>query len=389
MQALSNDTPRLLFDVSVESPRHVNKKSVCTHLNVFRGYFWAGRKVAAEVPHNTRDPLEFAVQLPWTTRPQTFLEQRPQSKAKNMLPKEPNLHPTTVMLEFHYSTAKMTEFRFFACFDTVDLMRTGTLRLTAANNNMAMRNAVIDKSNIPKQYTVTVHLVSSSIPQHMLQTPNTQHGRVLRGNGTMRDSERLATWLHTMLGYVLTRPTPFQNLRTFVHTPKISGLFTDLPSLWETPGSNMPVIVPVYCTLNALVLNGFTRHDIQHSFHKLENIDTNRLLRTIRDIMMGFTMCKVEVTHPPSLLNTACEPDHSSHLTNAVTCHLDTGQISSRHAVWPARRRPTFCGRHEQRQHIFLARRLRRPLAARSELAGSTACNVCLFLLRDLRLHSQ
>eukprot|EP00961_Rhodomonas_salina_P244575 3305406-Rhodomonas_salina.3 len=272
-----------------------------THLNVFRGFFWEGAKVMYTSPETEKKYSQnlpgFNVVLPWAFRTPSFLESK--TWPKQQLQQYAN--PDTVFLEFHYTTKSTTEFRCATHFDMKTLIAKGSLALRAENNNHQTGNEQIQK-HIPKYCDLKVTLQQqehNDLPHSQMITPPALH---IDNIDMLPNSIAVAKWLHSFLHTFMRHPTPFQNLRTFLRTPNVSPLFTNLPQAWQTPGSTMPPIVPIYLFLNAMILNNYIQEDITHHFMRLKNVKTGRLLRVIRDTLLGFTMCPVEGKYTPDRL---------------------------------------------------------------------------------------
>lgn len=256
-------------------------------------------------------------------------------------------NPANVLLEFHHHTALHTspssesEFRFGTFFFIPDLCNKRQIRLHATNNNSLTGNPEVLRQKIPPIYIIQVTLLTPISPT-TFSTLSLQPNVHLSPSNLIPSSKTVGAWLQDAIHPLLLHSTTFQNLRTFLRSPNICLLYTHLPIMWKTIGSCVPPEVVLYMTLNAFIINGIplkgihtaTTHspavhfyyslltlntcfispfsfllrllrlyysmikiptEMDNDFPRLNNITTNKLLRVIRDILMGFTMCLTEV----------------------------------------------------------------------------------------------
>lgn len=299
--------PCISFVVTVTAPglaasplaNAQNNAPLCpaTHCNAFRGFFWHG--ASAELATAPRsDTAVFHITLKWAHRPPAFLEQHaPTHHAFS------RTNPEIVTLEFMHCTPTRSEFRGSCSFNVLDIFTTATT-YTADINAFLLGDANIDKSGIPPRLQVEIHNASASanciLPRRSHPHPLAPY--LLHMDKQYSVLDNAATdWISEVLKCFATHKTLFLNLRTYVRKPFLPLLFTDLPFMWARIGSALPPEIPLYCLANAVIVNGFSRHDLEDSLPNFLRVDTPLLLRLIRDTIMVSSSSSSPCLTPPSL----------------------------------------------------------------------------------------
>ena len=114
---------------------------------------------------------------------------------------------------------------------------------------------------------------------------------------------RIGDWIQSYLASTYpAQKTGFTLQRTLLVAPFMSALFTDLQTLfYAVHGTTLPPTVAVYLMINALRVHRMRPEDFERLCHKPNRTtsDAFRLLRLIRDVLVGWTMCRVEGRYNP------------------------------------------------------------------------------------------
>ena len=262
-----------------------------THCNAFRGYYWLGASAVASQASETS--VCFKIVMPWALRPPTFLETQ-----NNASPHPASFtDPYVISLDFIHTTPTRSEFRGNTSFSILDLEKQRTVHCEAHCNAFLLGDPTINRAQIPHVYTAFVtwdgfsgdyvrpdEHATEVVASLILQT---------RTLPEFKDTDAVQ-WVFDLLSAFASHHTLFKNLRTYTRLPFFPPNFTDLPVLWAHADSPMPPEIPLYLIANAAIVHDFTVTEVLVHLPRLENIRTPRLLRFVRDILMGFTMCLTE-----------------------------------------------------------------------------------------------
>jgi hypothetical protein len=270
---------KLIFEVQLISTLN---HAVSTHVNAFRGVMWE----AAAATNASKTEDKYRITLDWCQRSLRVLEN---PDGEQILRQVEGKEPGTVFLEFHYLTDKLAEFRCATHFNVKNLLLFNSIKIKAYNNNTFTGNPQMAKHEVPVSYEVNINLINAT----GIDVTKITHLTDIKEKD-MQKSIQASAWVYDRLNSFMTHETCFQNIRTFLRIPFVSPFFSHLPRIWAFPGSRYPATVPVYLLFNALLMNDCSRTDILHTLPSLHNITTERLLRIVRDYMMGSTMCHFE-----------------------------------------------------------------------------------------------